>query len=122
VSWLSKYWVHVAETARLSWLIPRLPLRNWGWNAPVEKVTDFAEIAKYGVMSIPSLVIDEKVVSTGKGAETQGDREDSGRYGEVNGGCCPGRECRCRADRERRRVEIDFLYLDAERMYEVQGH
>jgi len=27
----------------------------------VEKVTDFAEIAKYGVMSIPSLVIDEKL-------------------------------------------------------------
>ncbi len=30
----------------------------------------------------------------------------------MNGGCCPGREFRCCADRERRRVEIDFLYLD----------
>jgi predicted thioredoxin/glutaredoxin len=32
----------------------------------VEKVTDFAEIAKHGVMSIPALVIDERVVSSGK--------------------------------------------------------
>jgi predicted thioredoxin/glutaredoxin len=32
----------------------------------VEKVTDFAEIAKYGVMSIPALVIDDRVVSSGK--------------------------------------------------------
>lgn len=30
------------------------------------KVTDFTEIAKYGVMSTPGLVIDEKVVSFGK--------------------------------------------------------
>jgi small redox-active disulfide protein 2 len=30
------------------------------------KVTDFAEIATYGVMNTPALVIDEKVVSSGK--------------------------------------------------------
>ena len=30
------------------------------------KVTDFAEIAAYGVMRTPALVINEKVVSTGK--------------------------------------------------------
>ena len=30
------------------------------------EVTDFAEIAAYGVMSTPGLVVDEKVVSTGK--------------------------------------------------------
>jgi small redox-active disulfide protein 2 len=35
-------------------------------DAKIEKVTDFAEIAKYGVMSTPALVIDEKVVSFGK--------------------------------------------------------
>ena len=29
-------------------------------------VTDFAEIAAYGVMSTPGLVVNEKVVSTGK--------------------------------------------------------
>jgi predicted DsbA family dithiol-disulfide isomerase len=37
-----------------------------GMDCTVEKVTDFAEIAKYGVMSIPALVIDEKIVSFGK--------------------------------------------------------
>lgn len=34
--------------------------------AEIEKVTDFVDIAGYGVMSTPALVIDEKVVSTGK--------------------------------------------------------
>lgn len=37
-----------------------------GLNAEIVKVTDFAEIAGYGVMSTPGLVIDEKVVSVGK--------------------------------------------------------
>ena len=35
-------------------------------NADVEKVTDIPEIVSYGVMSIPALVIDEKVISYGK--------------------------------------------------------
>ncbi len=37
-----------------------------GTKAEIEKVTDFAEIAKYGVMVTPALVVDEKVVSFGK--------------------------------------------------------
>ncbi len=37
-----------------------------GIHAEIEKVTDFAKIAEYGVMSTPGLVIDEKVVSFGK--------------------------------------------------------
>ena len=34
--------------------------------ADVEKVTDIGKIIEYGVMSTPALVIDEKVVSTGR--------------------------------------------------------
>ncbi len=34
--------------------------------AELVKVTDFAQIAAYGVMSTPALVIDEKVVASGK--------------------------------------------------------
>lgn len=41
-------------------------LAEQGIEAEVEKVTDFAEISKYGIMSTPGLVIDEKVVSFGK--------------------------------------------------------
>lgn len=37
-----------------------------GIDCAIEKVTDFAEIARYGVMTIPALVIDDKVMSTGK--------------------------------------------------------
>lgn len=35
-------------------------------NYEVEHVTDFAEIASYGVMSTPALVLDGKVLSYGK--------------------------------------------------------
>lgn len=41
-------------------------LSEIGVEAEIEKVTDFVEIAKYGIMSTPGLVIDEKVVSFGK--------------------------------------------------------
>ncbi|SNX69024.1 small redox-active disulfide protein 2 [Cereibacter ovatus] len=37
-----------------------------GKQAQIIKVTDFAEIAAYGVMSTPGLVVDDKVVSAGK--------------------------------------------------------
>jgi small redox-active disulfide protein 2 len=37
-----------------------------GKQAEIVKVTDFAQIAGYGVMSTPGLVIDEKLVSAGK--------------------------------------------------------
>lgn len=41
-------------------------LSELGIEAEIEKITDFAEIARYGIMSTPGLVIDEKVVSFGK--------------------------------------------------------
>ncbi len=37
-----------------------------GKDAEIVKVTDYAEIARYGVMSTPALVIDDKIVSMGK--------------------------------------------------------
>lgn len=37
-----------------------------GIEAEVEKVTEIAEIMKYGVMMTPALVIDEEVVSVGR--------------------------------------------------------
>ena len=37
-----------------------------GVPAQIVKITDFAEIAAYGVMSTPGLVVDDKLLSTGK--------------------------------------------------------
>lgn len=41
-------------------------LSEIGQQAEIEKVTDFAEIAGYGVMKTPGLVIDDEVVVSGK--------------------------------------------------------
>ena len=37
-----------------------------GLDAQIEKVTDYPTIAGYGVMSTPGLVVDEKVVMSGR--------------------------------------------------------
>ena len=37
-----------------------------GLDAEIEKVTDYAAIADYGVMSTPALVIDDRVVLAGR--------------------------------------------------------
>ncbi len=37
-----------------------------GLDAQIEKVTDFAAIAAYGVMSTPALVVDDQVVLAGR--------------------------------------------------------
>ncbi len=37
-----------------------------GIEAEVEKVTDFGDIASYGVMSTPALVVDEQVLLSGR--------------------------------------------------------
>ena len=41
-------------------------VQNMGLNIEVEYVTDMDKIAEYGVMSMPALVVNEKVVSMGK--------------------------------------------------------
>lgn len=44
----------------------KVALEETGVEAELIKVTDFKDIAAYGVMSTPALVFDEKVVSFGK--------------------------------------------------------
>lgn len=46
-------------------------LQQLGMDPTVEHVTDFGQIASYGVMSTPALVVDEKVVSYGKVLKTE---------------------------------------------------
>lgn len=44
----------------------KVALSELDMEAEIVKVTDFAEIAAFGVMSTPALAIDEKIVSFGK--------------------------------------------------------
>ena len=44
----------------------REALTQFGKTANIEKVTDMIEIQKYGVMRTPALVVDEKVVVSGR--------------------------------------------------------
>mgnify|MGYP002591670183 CR=1 FL=1 len=44
----------------------REALAELGMDADIDHVTDFAQIAAYGVMTTPALVVDGKVVSYGK--------------------------------------------------------
>ncbi len=41
-------------------------LAELGLEESVEKVTDYAEVANYGVMSTPALVVDEQVLIAGR--------------------------------------------------------
>ena len=74
----------MAETVRLKrWhrlrmLKTKEPLlRYWdpavqnGMDTAVDHVTDFSQIAAYGVMTTPALVVDGKVVSMGKVLKTE---------------------------------------------------
>ncbi len=44
----------------------RTVLKKLGWEIEIEHITDFSEIAKYGVMTTPALVLDEKLASYGR--------------------------------------------------------
>lgn len=46
--------------------VTREALADLGLEATVEKVTDYAEIASYGVMSTPGLVVDGEVLVSGR--------------------------------------------------------
>ncbi|MGN0534920.1 MAG: thioredoxin family protein [Eubacterium sp.] len=41
-------------------------VRNIGLNIEVEYITDMQKVMEYGVMSMPALVVNEKIVSMGK--------------------------------------------------------
>ena len=47
-------------------------LAQLGMEDTIEHVTDFTQIAAYGVMTTPALVVDGKVVSYGKVLKTEG--------------------------------------------------
>jgi len=46
-------------------------IEKLGMDTTIDHVTDFAQIAAYGVMTTPALVIDGKVVSYGKVLKTE---------------------------------------------------
>ena len=46
--------------------VTREAVTGMGIDAQIEKVTDYAAIMGYGVMSTPGLVVDEKVVMAGR--------------------------------------------------------
>ena len=48
----------------------RQALRQMGMETAIDHVTDFAQIAAYGVMSTPALVVNDKVAAYGKVLKT----------------------------------------------------
>ena len=48
------------------WEASKTAVQNMGLNIAVEYVTDMETIMGYGVMSMPALVVNDKVVSMGK--------------------------------------------------------
>ena len=46
--------------------VVRKVVTDQGLSAQIEKVTDYAEILKWNILATPGLVVNEKVVSTGR--------------------------------------------------------
>ena len=57
--WLCQVATHVEDAAKAA-------LEELNMDTTIDHVTDFAQIAAYGVMTTPALVVDGKVVSYGK--------------------------------------------------------
>ena len=47
-------------------LVTKTALEQLGMSTTIDHITDFSQIAAYGVMTTPALVVDGKVVSYGK--------------------------------------------------------
>lgn len=63
-------------------------LAEKGINAHVEKVTDLREIARYGVLGTPAVVIDYTVKSVGKVPKKEEVLSWIEAYREAPRGCC----------------------------------
>jgi small redox-active disulfide protein 2 len=50
---------------RLAWLAERV-VNHLGIEAKIEKVTDYVKIMEYPILSTPGLVINEKLVASGR--------------------------------------------------------
>ena len=50
---------------RLAWLTERA-INHLGIEAQIDKVTDYAQIMEYPILSTPGLVINEKLVASGR--------------------------------------------------------
>ncbi|MGL5123710.1 MAG: thioredoxin family protein [Fusobacteriaceae bacterium] len=55
-------------------------LAELGINANVEKITDFIQLAKLGVMKTPGIVIDGKIIFSGRMAEKKEVKEILAKY------------------------------------------
>jgi len=75
--------------------VAREAAASLGLDAQIEKVTDFADIMAYGVMTTPALVVDEQVKVAGRVPSTAEVARllQSGADSAPSGGCGCGSGC-----------------------------